>query len=96
MRQFLNGRGGLGPDVTITANTRTNTLIVNASPRDLQEVEELILRLDADTSAAVNQAKIIQLKNALAAAVTQTITSAITAASGAGGQRSAAIEMLML
>ncbi|MFO0428640.1 MAG: secretin N-terminal domain-containing protein [Planctomyces sp.] len=96
VRQFLNGRGGLGPDVTITANTRTNTLIVNASPRDLQEVEELILRLDADTSAAVNQAKIIQLKNALAADVTQTITSAITAASGAGGQRSAAIEMLML
>lgn len=95
--QFLNDRGGLGPDVRITADDRTNSLIVNAAPRDLLEVEKLIERLDSGTSASVNQAKIIQLKNALAVDVSQTITAAITAArGGTGTQRSAALEMLMV
>ena len=44
----------------------------------------------------MNQAKIIQLKNALAVDVSQTITAAILAArGGVGTQRSAALEMLM-
>ena len=95
--QFLNDRGGLGPDVKITADDRTNSLIVNAAPRDLLEVEKLIERLDTSTSASVNQAKIMQLKNALAVDVSQTITAAITAArGGTGTQRSAALEMLMV
>ena len=95
--QFLNDRGGLGPNVNITADDRTNSLIVNAAPRDLLEVEKLIERLDTGTSASVNQAKIIQLKNALAVDVSQTITAAVTAArGGTGTQRSAALEMLMV
>jgi len=97
VRQFLNDRGGLGPDVNITADARTNSLIVNAAPRDLEEVERLIERLDAPTSASVNQARIMQLKNALATDVALTITAAITAArGGTGTQRSAALEMLMV
>ncbi len=96
VKEFLGKRGGLGTTANITADPRTNTLIVNASPRDLQEVERLIERLDAGTSESVNQAKIIQLKNALALDVSQTITAAITAArGGVGTQRSAALEMLM-
>ncbi len=95
--QFLNDRGGLGPNVKITADDRTNSLIVNAAPRDLLEVEKLIERLDTGTSASVNQAKIIQLRNALAVDVSQTITAAVTAArGGTGTQRSAALEMLMV
>ena len=97
VREFLNNRGGLGPDVNITADPRTNTLIVNAAPRDLQEVTRMIQKLDAGTSASINQAKIIQLKNALAVDVSQTITAAITAArGGTGTQRAAALEMLMV
>ncbi len=97
VREFLSNRGGLGPDVNITADSRTNTLMVNAAPRDLEEVTRMIEKLDAGTSESVNQARIIQLKNALAADVAQTITSAITAARGGSGtQRSAALEMLMV
>jgi len=97
VRQFLNNRGGLGPEVNITADARTNSLIVNAAPRDLEEVTRLIQRLDAGTSESVNQARVILLKNALAADVSQTITLAITAArGGTGTQRSAALEMLMV
>jgi len=96
VKEFLGKRGGLGPTVNITADPRTNTVIVNAAPRDLQEVSRLIERLDAGTSESVNQAKIIQLKNALALDVSQTITAAITAArGGVGTQRSAALEMLL-
>ena len=97
IEQFLSGRGGLGPDVRITANTRTNSLIVNAAPRDMQEVVELIQRLDVESSASVNQARMIRLKHTLASDVAQTVTAAITAARGGGsGQRSAALEMLLV
>jgi general secretion pathway protein D len=97
VQDFLNNRGGLAPNVTVTADTRTNTLIVNAAPRDLLEVERLVERLDAKTSESVNQAKIITLKNALAVDVSQTITQAITAArGGSGASRNAALEMLMV
>lgn len=93
---FLNGRGGLAPDVLITANPRTNSLIVNASPRDLEEVAELIKRLDVGSSASINKAKMYRLKNSLAADVAETITSAIAAARGGDSGRSAALEMLLV
>lgn len=93
---FLNGRGGLAPDVLITANPRTNSLIVNASPRDLEEVAELVERLDVGSSASINKAKMIRLKNSLAADVAETITSAIEAARGGNSGRSAALEMLLV
>jgi general secretion pathway protein D len=97
VREFLNDRGGLGPEVNITADERTNSVIVNAAPRDLAEVTRLIEGLDKGTSESVNQARIVQLKNSLAADVSQTITAAITAArGGVGTQRSAALEMLMV
>jgi general secretion pathway protein D len=95
--QFLNERGGLGPDVTITSNPRTNSLIVHASPRDMEEVTQLIQRLDVGSSASVNQAKMVRLKNSLAADVAATISAAITAARGGGaGSRSAALQMLLI
>lgn len=95
--EFLNGRGGLAPDVTVTSNPRTNSLIVHAAPRDMQEVAELIQRLDIGSAESVNQAKMVRLKNSLAADVAATITSAITAArGGTTGRRSAALEMLLV
>jgi general secretion pathway protein D len=96
VEEFLNGRGGLGPEINVTADSRTNTLIVNAAPRDLAEVKQLIEKLDSSKSDSVNQARIIQLKNALATDVSQTITQTLTAArGGTGATRSAALEMLM-
>ncbi|APZ93438.1 secretin N-terminal domain-containing protein [Fuerstiella marisgermanici] len=95
--EFLNGRGGMGPDVNVSSNPRTNSLIVNASPRDMEEVAQLIQRLDVGSAASVNQAKMVRLKNSLATDVASTITSAITAArGGTTGRRSAALEMLLV
>ncbi len=47
VNEFLNNRGGLAPDVRITADPRTNSLMVNAAPRDMQEVARIIQKLDA-------------------------------------------------
>lgn len=97
LEEFLNGRGGLAPDVNVTANPRTNSIIVNGSPRDMEEVSQLIQRLDVSSAAAVNQARMVRLKNSLAADVADTITAAISAARGGGNDgRSAALEMMLV
>lgn len=96
IEDFLNGRGGLGPDVGVTADPRTNSLIVHAAPRDLEEVVRLIEQLDVSSAASVNQARMVRLRHALADDVAQTITEAITAArGGTSGRRAAALEMLL-
>lgn len=97
IEQFLNGRGGLGPDVNLTVNQRTNSVIVNASPRDMKEVAELVARLDEKTTGPFHQAKSIKLKNSLASDVAATITATIAAARGGGtGGQNRALEMLLV
>ena len=97
IKEFLNERGGLGPDVLVTTDIRTNSLLVNASSRDMQEVKLLIERLDVATGSSVNQGQVIRLKNSLAADLAATLQSAIEAAqSGGTNGRSAAMELLMV
>ncbi|GAB5404752.1 MAG: secretin N-terminal domain-containing protein [Aureliella sp.] len=59
-------RVGLGTRVKVLADYRTNSLIVQASPRELIEVEKLIDSLDVETSSAQNDVQVFRLKNALA------------------------------
>ena len=95
IQQFFTGRGGLGPVVQITQDMRTNALIVQASPRDMEEVRLMIERLDTNQSPSVNQVKFFKLKNSLATDMWTTLRSAIDTARGAtGGQRSAVLELL--
>ena len=96
IQQFFQNRGGLGPQPIITSDTRTNSLIVNASPADLREVQELVRRLDTIDSASVNRGRMIKLKNSLATDISTTVQAAITAArGGTGGTRSAVLEILL-
>ncbi|MBX3438431.1 MAG: hypothetical protein KF861_13145, partial [Planctomycetaceae bacterium] len=100
IRQFYAGRTGLAPDIDLEADPRTNSLIVSASPRDLEEIDLLIRQLDVGQSRAVNQGRVIRLKNSLAADVAQTLEAAIVAARGGGAGpnagRSAVLEMLLV
>lgn len=97
VENFLNGRGGLGPDVSVTADSRTNSLIVYAAPRDLLEVATLIERLDTGTTDSVKRVRMIRLQNSLATDIAATLDAAIaTAQGGSAAQRSAALEMLMV
>ena len=58
--------GGLRGRVKTISDARTNSVIVQARPRDLEEVRRLIEELDQVGSKAVNQIKLIPLKNAVA------------------------------
>lgn len=97
VENFLNGRGGLGPDVSVTADSRTNSLIVYAAPRDLLEVATVIERLDTGTTDSVKRVRMIRLTNSLATDIAATLNATIaTAQGGSSVQRSAALEMLMV
>ncbi|HXG13179.1 MAG TPA: secretin N-terminal domain-containing protein [Gemmataceae bacterium] len=52
--------------IRVTADTSTNTVFVQAAPADLKEIGDLIGRLDNTVSSAVNQLRIVPLRNALA------------------------------
>jgi len=75
-------RGGLGQKVLVTADVRSNSLIVQAGPRDLVEVAEMIARIDTSTSDAVNELRLFQLNNTLASELADTLLSAIGGAAG--------------
>jgi len=82
-------RPGLGTVPRLIADFRTNSLIVNASPRDIAEIAHLIDELDIEGAAAENQLKVFRLKNALADDLQTVLQEAITgiapATPGGGG-----------
>lgn len=92
---------GLAPRVQVTADLRTNSIIVQAPPRDLEEAAELIKELDVPGGAVVHQARIFKLKNTLASDLSAILQSAIDAARGKEGagnapQKSALLEFLSI
>lgn len=96
--QFFATPSGLQPRVHVAADPRTNSLLVQASPRDLAEVELLLEKLDSADSATVFRTRIFKLSNTLANDIAATLQSAIDAARGGGavGQKSAALELLSI
>jgi len=95
VHEFFQGRTGLAPKVHASADSRTNSLVVEAAPRDLAEVELLLERLDTDSLETVLQTRIFKLQNTLANDVYATLQGAIDAARGGGtAGKSAALELL--
>jgi type II secretion system protein D len=82
LTQVFADRGQLGPVVRVTPDVRSNALIVQASPRDLQEVAAVLRQIDVARSAAVNEVRIIPLEHTLAQEVASVLQSAIGAAGG--------------
>ncbi|QDV64973.1 secretin N-terminal domain-containing protein [Crateriforma conspicua] len=74
---FLSGRGTMGPDVNIAVDQRTNSLIVYASPRDLQEVAKLVKDLDQPGGDSVLHTRVFPITNALAADIATLLQEAI-------------------
>ncbi len=70
---------GLAPRVNVIADARSNSLVVQASPRDLQEVEDLLKRLDVDKTAGVLDLRVFPLKNSLANDLAQVLQNALGA-----------------
>lgn len=94
---FFTGRTGLGPKALVSADIRTNSLIVQASPRDMAEVQLLIQRLDRPDSEAVSEVRIFPLSNSLAVDLGAVLQAAIDAArGGAFAQKSTTLELLTI
>ncbi|MDR3109916.1 MAG: hypothetical protein LBU65_09575 [Planctomycetaceae bacterium] len=81
---FYTRTSTLDSRVLITSHPRTNTLILQGSPRDLAEVTTLIRKLDTPGGDAVSNVKVIPLKNALASELATTLQSAITGSTTGG------------
>lgn len=74
---FYNERAGLGARLTVIADIRTNSLIVAARPRDLEEIAALVKRIDRDESGWVNRMKVFPLRSAAAEELAEVINAAI-------------------
>lgn len=83
--QFFASRGGLAGAATVTPDPRSNSLIVQAGPRDLVEVSQLIRRIDTPTSASVNEMRIFPLRNSLAVELAPILQEAVSGGGGPSG-----------
>lgn len=77
LTEFYEERGGLGTRVRISADFRSNSLIVEGSPRDLEEVAAMLERLDISEIEAVNQLRVFHLQNSFAEDLAPVIQQAI-------------------
>ncbi|HUY34800.1 MAG TPA: secretin N-terminal domain-containing protein [Pirellulales bacterium] len=89
LNQFFAGATGLAPRVNITADGRTNALIVQASPRDLVEATQLIKRLDQPASATVNDLRVFRLRRASAAELADVLNQALRMSDASFGPQQA-------
>ena len=95
IQQFFDNRPGLGPKVQVTADRRTNSLIIHAAPRDLAEVRGMVEQLDVARGDSVNRATVIQLKHSLATDLATVLQNALQSAQSTdASQRAAALELL--
>lgn len=81
----------LAPRAVVVADARSNTLVVNAGPRDIAEIAALIQRIDVPGATA--ELKVFTIVNGDASALTEMLRSlfsvgAETAATGSLGQTS--------
>jgi general secretion pathway protein D len=88
IEEFYEEREGLGTKVQVTADYRTNALIVQASPRDLDEVSAMLRKLDVGDSRVVNEVRIFKLNNSIAEDLQPVLENAITGDGREGGQQS--------
>ncbi len=70
-------RRGQTPDVFIDADPQTNSLLLRAPADKRQMLEDLIAQLDTETAQTARETRIVQLGNASAQAVAQTINTLI-------------------
>lgn len=77
IQQFYEERGGLGTRIRIVSDVRSNALIVQASPRDISEISELIQNIDVARGKAVNEVRVFRLTNSLAQDLAEVLQNAI-------------------
>ncbi len=97
---YLSNRGnrnGLATKALVIADSRSNSIIIKASPRDLAEVKSLIENLDKAENETVRQVRIFKLKNTLAADIAVTLrTSILSSTRGTAREPAASLEIFAI
>ncbi|MEY4179911.1 MAG: hypothetical protein RLY70_3485 [Planctomycetota bacterium] len=80
------GAAGAGTNLAtrlvIVADVRTSSLIIQASPRDMLEVEKLLEQIDVEEGQATSELRIFKLANTLAQDMANVLQAAIRGATG--------------
>ena len=79
---------GLSARVTVIGDYRSNSLIVQASPRDLVEVAKLIEELDVEKTEASVEVRVFPLKNSVASTMQTVLQGTLTAQTQGAGDSS--------
>ncbi|MBY0586662.1 hypothetical protein K2X85_05765 [bacterium] len=69
--------GELAVEVVVEPDERSNSLVVYAAPRDLEEIAKLVEELDTSKTARVNELRIFYLKHTVATELSATLQAAI-------------------
>ncbi|HWL08158.1 MAG TPA: secretin N-terminal domain-containing protein [Planctomicrobium sp.] len=88
---------GLGTRLKVAADFRSNSIVVQANPRDISEIAEFIKGVDTEQAGAISQVKMFALKSAVAEDLANFLNNAVqgvlnparlttTGAGGIGGQ----------
>lgn len=93
IRDFFTDRPGtgddlrpsVGPRVRVLADYRTNSLVISAAPRDMEEVTRMINDLDVEQTTAQNQIKVFPLNHAVAEDLAPVLQEAINGEGEGGG-----------
>ncbi|MDO4558006.1 MAG: secretin N-terminal domain-containing protein, partial [Planctomycetia bacterium] len=79
---FADESGGLAATIRMVSDQRTNSLVVHASPRDMEVVAALVEDLDTNLTESVLKTKIFRLKNVLVEDLYSTLQQMITNSRG--------------
>jgi type II secretion system protein D len=82
VNEFFASRPGLGAKARVTSDFRSNSLIVQASNRDIAEIAALINKLDTQISEAVNELRVFTLEHSLASDVAVILQGAVSTSGG--------------
>ncbi|RMG32859.1 MAG: hypothetical protein D6725_16785, partial [Planctomycetota bacterium] len=80
LTDFYDDRPGLGPQVRVVSDARTNAIIVQAAPTDLWEIRKIIERIDRPNAQAVHRIHVYPLRNAVAEELAETLNQALQSA----------------
>jgi len=78
LQTFFKSKEGLAPVINTVADNRSNAIVVQASPRDLQEIRRILKEIDVPRGGLMQSARVFQLKYSLAVDVAKSLEDALT------------------
>jgi len=78
LQTFFKSKEGLAPVINTVADSRSNAIVVQASPRDLQEIRRILKEIDIPRGGLMQSARVFQLKYSLAADIAESLQDALT------------------